>query len=216
MMKVKTMWKYLPPPGPIMSLLLIGIVLLSALLYYRAVKIQRFLEPALALSQPRNEFTKNINLIVQKEFGAQPLRGLQVKSSSILMDTSLLFTREGTPRATAQSDIRKLARVLVTLMRDDHVRSEISLIMIIGQYATHGVTPATALNRLKTLEFVGIIQDALFQAEPQLSANFSRYFAVSAVPRDPHSPPGNVVEFRIVPSEYLHIEVLDKLEKYSN
>ena len=48
------------PPGPLLSLLLIGLVLLSGLLYYRAVRIQRFMEPALALSQPRNDFSEAI------------------------------------------------------------------------------------------------------------------------------------------------------------
>src|SRR5512143_2212095 len=64
-MKGGSLWKYAPPPGPVISLLLIGLVLLSSLLYYRSVKIQRFLEPALALSQPRNEFAKHIRQIIQ-------------------------------------------------------------------------------------------------------------------------------------------------------
>jgi hypothetical protein len=214
--KAKTLRRYIPPPGPVMSLLLIGIVLLSALLYYRAVKIQRFLEPALALSQPRNEFTNNIKSIVEKEFGPQPVPGLRVKSSSILMATPLLFSREGSWKAKVRSDIPKLARVLLKLLRDDHARSEINLIMIIGRYPSHGISQVTAIDRFKTLKLIGLVQDALFQAEPELSTNFAPFFGVSAVPADAQSPPGNVVEFRIVPSEYLHIEVLDKLEKYSN
>ena len=68
-MNRRSLWKYVPPAGPVLSLLLIGLVVLSALLYYRAVKIQRFLEPALALSQPRNEFTKNISQNFQREIG---------------------------------------------------------------------------------------------------------------------------------------------------
>lgn len=214
-MKANTLWRFMPATGSVLSLLLIGIVLLSAFLYYRAVKIQRFLEPALALSQPRNEFAKNIKLIVQKEFGLHTPPGLKVKSSSILMETSLLFSRKGTPKATAHSDIRKLARVLITLMRDEHARSEISLIMIVGRYPSHGVTPVTAMERLKMLEFIGLIQDVLFQAEPDLSEKFAPYFAVSAVPTDSPTLRSNMVEFQIVPSEYLHVEVLDKLEKYS-
>ncbi len=91
-MNARSLWKLVPPAGPVLSLLLVGLVLLSALLYYRAVKIQRFLEPALALSQPRNEFAKNIKSIYQKEFGTKPVTGLRIKASSILMDRSFLFT----------------------------------------------------------------------------------------------------------------------------
>ncbi len=90
-MKTKSFWKYVPSVGPVLSLLLIGLVLLSALLYYRAVKIQRFLEPALAISQPRNEFSKSIKLIFQQEFGAESIKGLRVKASSILIERSFLF-----------------------------------------------------------------------------------------------------------------------------
>ncbi len=73
-MSGRTLLKYIPPAGPILNLTLIGLVLLSALLYYRAIKIQRFLEPALAISQPRNEFAKNVRLRFQKEFGEKRSR----------------------------------------------------------------------------------------------------------------------------------------------
>jgi hypothetical protein len=214
-MNVKKLWRYTPATGPVLSLLLIGIVLLSALLYYRAVKIQRFLEPALALSQPRNEFAKNINMQVQKEFGPNPVLGLKIKSSSMLVDSSLLFTRAGNAKVTAREDIQKLSRILLALMRDEHTRSEISLVMIIGRYPFYGVTAATAMERLKALQFIGLIEDSLFQAEPELGSIYAPYFTVSAIPTPPDTFHGATIEFRIVPSEFLHIEVLDKLEKYS-
>ena len=62
---------------------------------------------------------------------------------------------------------------------------------------------------------VGFIQDALFKLEPELGRGYSPYFAAAVRPMDPREGNTNVVEFRIVPSEYLHIEVLEKLEKYS-
>src|SRR5512135_2039485 len=133
-MNGKNPWKYVPPPGPVLSLLLIGLVLLSSLLYYRSVKIQRFLEPALALSQPRNEFTKNIKQIIQKEFGAGKIEGLNVRTSSIVMETSLLFSPDGHLKASAQTDLQKLARVFLALMKDDHLKSEISVVLIIGHF----------------------------------------------------------------------------------
>jgi len=207
--------KHVPPAGPVLSLILIGLVILSALQYYRAVKIQRFLEPALALSQPRNQFTKNVNQIFDSEFGMQPVRGLKVKSNAIFMDLSLLFFPDGTVKASAKEDLRKLAHVFLALMRDDHMRSEINLILVIGRYPSSGVSRATALERLKVQQVTGIIQDSLFQIEPELGIRYSPYFAVSALPMDSHAPERDVVEFRFIPSEFLHIEVLDRLEKYS-
>ena len=215
-MNVKSLWKYVPPAGPIFSIMLIGLVLLSALLYYRAIKIQRFLEPALALSQPRNEFTKSINSIFEKEFRAKSIKGLKMRTSSILMETSLLFSGDGALKASAQDDLHKLALIFLSLMKDDHTRSEISQVLIIGRYPSYGVTEATILERVKVQRMVGFIQDALFQLEPELGIRYAPYFVSAAQPTDPQEKKSEVVEFRIVPSEFLHIEVLEKLEKYAD
>jgi hypothetical protein len=214
-MKGGTLWKYMPPPGPILSLVLIGLVLLSSLLYYRSVKIQRFLEPALALSQPRNEFTKHIKQIIQNEFGAKSIKGLKVKTSSIVMETSLLFSPRGDLRTSAQADLQKLARVFLALMKDDHLRSEISLVLIIGYFPSSGAYEATVMEKIQVARMVEFIQDALFKLEPGLAKGYAPYFTAAERPMDPSEGNTGVVEFRIVPSEFLHIEVLEKLEKYS-
>jgi hypothetical protein len=214
-MNGKSPWKYAPPAGPVLSLLLIGLVLLSGLLYYRSVKIQRFLEPALALSQPRNEFTKNINAMFEKEFGTKSIGGLKVKASSVLIEKSLLFSPDGAPNASAQADLRKLARIFLSLMKDDHMRSEISLVLIIARFPSYGRMGTNIVERTNVQRMVGFIQDALFRAEPDLGTRYSTYFAGVAQPTNPHERNRNVVEIRIIPSEFLHIEVLEKLEKYS-
>jgi hypothetical protein len=214
-MNDRSLWKYAPPSGPVISLLLIGLVLLSSLLYYRSIKIQRFLEPALALSQPRNEFTKNIRQIIQKEFGTNKVKGLTVKTSSIVMDTSLLFSHHGFLKTSAQADLQKLARVFLALMKDEHARSEISLVLIIGHVPSSEAREATAVERMQVARMVGFIQDALFKLEPELGKGYAPYFASAVRSMDPRQGNAAVVEFRIVPSEYLHIEVLEKLEKYS-
>ncbi len=215
-MNGKSLWKYVPLPGPIFSLLLIGLVLLSAILYYRAVKIQRFLEPALALSQPRNEFAKNINLKFQKEFGTKSIKGLKVKSSSVLIDKSLLYSGHGALNVSAQDDLRKLASIFLALMRDAHMRSEISLVLIIARFPSYGVRGANVAERMEMQRMVGLIQDALFLAEPELGIRYSHYFAGVVQPTNPHEGDKEIVELRIIPSEFLHIEVLEKLEKYAN
>jgi len=214
-MSGKSPWSYIPPAGPVVSLILIGLVLLSGLLYYRAVKIQRFLEPALALSQPRNEFTKTINRNFQKEFGNMPIQGLKVRSSSILMEKSLLFTGDRMLKASAQEDLQRLARVFLALMKNDHTRSEISLVLIIGRFPSYGARGTNVAEWSQAGRMVGFIQDALFRLEPELGVRYSSYFVSVAQPTSPHQGGRDVVEFRIVPSEFLHIEVLEKLEKYS-
>ncbi len=213
-MNAKALLKYAPPAGPVLGLLLIGLVLVSALLYYRAVKIQRYLEPALALTQPRNEFTKNINAAFHKEFGEQ-VRGFRVKSSSILMDRSLLISGDGIMKASVREDLRKLARVFLSLMQESNTRSDISLVLIVARYPSYGARYVRAAEMAHVQRMLGFIQDELFLAEPELGTGYSTFFAGAAQPANPHDPNWDLVEFRIVPSEYLHIEVLKKLQKYA-
>ena len=214
-MKTNTFWKYVPSVGPVLSLLLIGLVLLSALLYYRAVKIQRFLEPALAISQPRYEFTRNIKLIFQKEFGAESIKGLRIKGSSILIEGSFLFEGDGALKASAQADLKKLARIFLLLMDDDQTRSDISLVLIIGRFPSGGTWMTYAAKRTNVQRMVGFVQDALFFAEPRLGIRHGTYFVAAAQPAGPNDANRELIEIRIVPSELLHIKVLEKLEKYA-
>ena len=214
-MKRGSLWKYVPPAGPVLSLTLIGLVLLSALIYYRAVKIQRFLEPALAISQPRNEFTRGISQAFQKEFGAKPIRDIKVRTSSILMQRSLLFSENGILKASARNDVRKFSRMFLTLMDDEQMRPDVSIILIIARFPSYGPFPAHVLERVKAQRMTGLLQDALFFEVPELGRKYGAYFAAAAQPANPRDANHDLVEFRIIPSEFLHIEVLEKLEKYS-
>src|SRR5512134_829109 len=90
-MRPDTLRRLIPPLGPIFSLALIGLLLLSAILYYRAVKIQRFLEPALAISEPRMKFTQGIRNLLIREFSHTELKGIKFRAGSIIVDESLLL-----------------------------------------------------------------------------------------------------------------------------
>ena len=215
-MNDKSLWRYAPPAGPVLSVLLIGLVLLSALLYYRAVRIQRFLEPALAISQPRYEFSKNFKMIFQKEFGAEQITGLKVRTSSILIEKSFLFSGDGVLKASAQNDLKKLSRIFLLLMDNEQTRSDISLVLIISRFPSSDTWMTYAAERAQSQRVAGFVQDALFFAESQLGTRYGTYFVAAAQPTNPQEKKSEVVEFRIVPSEFLHIEVLEKLEKYAN
>lgn len=214
-MNVKSLWKYVPSAGPVLSLLLIGLVLLSALLYYRAVKIQRFLEPALAISQPRNEFSKKIKQTFQKEFGAESIKGVRIRGSSVLIERSFLFSGEGNLKASARNDIRKVSRIFFSLMENEQTRSDISLVLIISRFPSSGTWMRYAAERTASQRLAGFVQDALFVTEPQLGIRYGNYFVAAAQPTNPLEGNRELIEIRIIPSELLHIKVLEKLEKYA-
>jgi hypothetical protein len=210
-MNDKSLWRFAPAAGPVLSFLLIGLVLLSALLYYRAVKIQRFLD----LSQPRNEFSKSIKLIFQREFGAEAVKGLKIRASSILIEKSFLFSENGALKASAQDDLKKLSRIFFSLMDNEQTRSDISLVLIISRFPSSETWITYAADRVMAQRTSGFIQDALFFAEPQLGIRYGTYFLAAAQPTNPLEGNRELIELRIVPSELLHIKVLEKLEKYA-
>jgi len=214
--RVRSWWRWLPPSGPVISLLLIGLVLLNALLYYRSVKIQRFLEPALALSQPRNEFTKRVNELFQQEFGDRPVSGLKVRRSSVQMQRSLMFEPGGKMKPEGKSILGKLARVFLALMKDERTRSGIDRVLIVSRFPHLESPGANVPERMREHMLVGFIQDALFLEAPELGKGYASYFISATGPLDAREGASGVVDFIIIPSEFLHIEVLEKLEKYAH
>lgn len=215
-MNRKSLWDYVPPPGPVWSLALIGLLLLSGLLYYRSVKIQRFLEPALVMSQPRSEFSDSIYQLFQKEFGVKPVRGIKVRMSSIVIKKSVLFSNDGTLTPDGKIVLRRLARVFLPLFQNDSTRPYISVIMINARFAAAGIQNASAVERMKAARMVGAIQDTLFGAEPEIGRKYGNFFVASeqAVTLE-DTAATDLIELRIIPSELLHIEVLQKLLKYT-
>lgn len=215
-MRFFSLGKFILKPGPILVLTLIGILLLSAVIYYRAIKIQRFLEPALAISEPRLKFNQTIKEILAKEFGTREPRGIKFKWGSIFVEQSLLLLHTTHPvKGSEPLVLRKLSRVFLSVLKDPATRNNISLILICMKYPAG---PDTTLNkelRFQIQEKAVLILNALFVAEPELEKNYRLYLAATALPVNAAQGEPSVLEFRLVPAERLHIEILERLEKYS-
>ncbi len=197
-----------------MSLTLIGIMFLSGLLYYRAVKIQRFLEPALAISQPRSEFTDAVNSFLKKEFEPAGIRGVRLVMGTILVDPAVCF--EGHDRAGGSPSpmVKRLGKVLVSALNDDYLRAHVDLVLIVARYPMGPDEGTNRQMKLRMRERSAMVLDSLLKAEPLLEKRYSLYFAATAMPADPAKGGADRIEVRIIPSEQLHIEVLQRLKKY--
>lgn len=214
-MRLSFLMRFIPPAGPVLIVLLIGLVLLNGLLYYRSVKIQRFLEPALALSQPRNEFSKRILQKFRQEFGDGEIPGIQVKGGTIILHQSLLFAKDNTMQPRGQAVTRKLAMVFLALLKDGRTRSEVGHILIRTHAPSLDAQRRNISQRINMQLMAGFIQESLFRAEPELGA-YAPYFMAGMQSLTSSESHGDVIEFIIVPSEFLHIELLEKLEKYAD
>jgi len=199
--------------GPILSLILIGILILSALLYYRAVKIQRFLEPALAVTEPRIKFNQEINNLLIKEFGTTG-EGITFRRGSIFVDQSLLFAVPHHKEGPKPIILNKLSRVFLSALSNPEISSHISLILISVNLPLTADPNLNKELRFEVQKMTAYILNTLYATEPALEKQYGKYFAVTAISVGPPVQEPKLIEFRMIPSERLHIQVLERLEQY--
>lgn len=206
--------KFILPPGPILSLTLIGLLILSAILYYQAVKIQRFLEPALAVSQPKMKFTQNMNNLLTKEFGKKEIEGVKFRSGSILVDQSLFFKGGHYTKGFEPEVLNKLSRIFLSAFSNEDLREHISLIMVSIRFPLGPNPEFNRLMSLQTQQRAWLLLNSLYATEPLLEKKYGTYFTAAALPVSSALKENNWIEFRMVQTDRLHIEVLQKFEKY--
>jgi hypothetical protein len=209
--------KIILPIGPLFSLTLIGLVLLSTILYYRAVKIQRFLEPALAISEPRMKFNQNIKSLLAGEFSPEQMKSIRFSAGSITVDESLIFEHtHSNELPTGPLALRKLSRFFLAALDNPEIRKNISLILVISRFPLSTDMIMNRQARFATQDRATLILNSLFASAPRLEKDYTRFFTATAIPileSPKKGEPG--VEFRIIPTERLHIEMLERLEGYA-
>jgi hypothetical protein len=203
------------PLGPAFSMLLVGILILSALLYYRSVKIQRFLEPALALAVPRSEFSHQVMDAMAAVFGSPAIDGVNFRTNSIQIASMLVFSPEGAIHPRGSVVLKKTALAFQTVLQDDRTRPDIGSIMLIVRYPPGLTGTAARRARERSQDKGWRILDAMFAETPGLGRDFGHIFSAVAAPGAPRAAGRDDIEFRILPSERMHIEFLQKLEKYA-
>jgi hypothetical protein len=211
-MNQKQIQKLIPPAAPIVILALIGLLLLSALLYYKAVRAQRYLEPSLALVQPGIEFAHKIRLLFKEEFGTDNVKGVLLVGNSVFIDNSLIYSDPDDLKTVDNVFLAKVSSVFLSILEDKEMRSHFDLVLISSRIHFSYKVEENRSRRIKGQLIAGSVVDAMYKVEPDLMKYYG-IFAPTAVPDKPHKT-YNWVEFRIVPNERVHIEMMKGLEKY--
>jgi hypothetical protein len=209
---LENLTNYFLPPGPILSVTLIGLILLGAVLYNRAVRMQRFLEPALAISQPRVVFYEGFRRKFVQEFGPARVEGVMLLGDSVRVRNSLVF--DEVYHGKDSGVLGKLGRVFLAMMRDPDLSGYVDIILV-GTKVPMGEDKA--LNARVRHEFNKVadaVLDTLFREVPQLEDEYAIHFASSALHVNIKGGEADWVEFYIIPSERIHVELLQKLQKY--
>jgi len=200
-------------PGQLLGLTLIGLLLVSAIVYYKAVKLQRYLEPTLAIAQPRIDFARDLGLLIEKEFGSKNMKGVVYTGSSIFVDEALLLKGPPKKKIPDMVFIHRLSRIFLSILQDPQLRTQFDLILLSTRLTVSPHLDMNKRQRNETQRKAEFILYSLFTMEPNLEMKYGTYFAAAVVPVEPHKG-ANWVEFRIIPSEHLHIEMMKSVGKY--
>lgn len=200
------------PPGPILSLTLIGLLLLSALLYYRAIKIQRFIEPAIAISEPRIVLNHTIKRLLEREFGSQRIKGVNYYAEKIIVHSSLLYSdMHGSEMRLNE----RLGRVFLSILKDPMMSSYVDAITVITR-TPMGPNPfENRKRREEKLLASNMFLNSVLNAVPELERDYSIYFESTTVSTYAPKEETEWVEFKVIHSDKVHMDALQKLEKYA-
>ncbi|MEN8262962.1 MAG: hypothetical protein ABFR82_05825 [Nitrospirota bacterium] len=204
--------KFILPPGPILALTLIGLMFSSALLYYKAVRAQRYLEPSLSIAQPRVDFIQDISRLLVKEFDTEKVNGIILARNYIFVNGSLIFPDPVHRQAIDSKFLKKLSQVFLAMLQDKDMRSQFDLVLVSTRFKVSPRMDVTQKIRTERQRIAESILNSLYQVEPGL-INFFGTFTATAIPVQSNQK-DNWVEFRIIPSEHMHIELMKSLNKY--
>lgn len=212
MMKDMDTQRKLIPAEPVIILTLIGLMLTGAVLYYRSANLQRFLEPALAVLEPRTRLASRLGDLASEELGIEYAQKLVVRSSSIMVHKSL-FTSDAHHNVPVV--IRRLSKMMLRLFEDPWMAANVEMIMVKTSVPINIPTEDRANALAKMRKQSEAVLNAILGTDPLLAAGYSDKFAATTV-YSRNNEKADWVTMDIIPSERLHVEVLERLGKYAH
>ncbi len=191
---------------------LVGMILLGALAYSNAVRFQRFIEPMLAVLQPRGEFTGRFGSMIMREFDDIDLSEIVLRGNVLRVKRSFLASEGSHQEGFANYE--RLGRVFKSLLDDAWMRSNTDFIMVSLEAPFTMNEEKNRKRREATAKEAELILVTILNSSPDLRIKYAPLFTSAVVSSPPKSTTEQWVTFSIMPSERLHAEVLRRLEKY--
>lgn len=203
--------RFIPPLRVVLTLALMSLLLLSLVFYYRAVRIQRFTELALAIYQPQNEFSQKMIGPFMKLLKKKKINNTRFTPNSLCIDESLLLLVAPDNKDTHPTIMKDLGKIFLAILQDSELRSKIELILV---STIRPVSPGMSLSiknyRALQAKSESVLR-SLFMVEPELEQKYSSFFASTVLRATDVERYGCLVEFRFIPNGRLHMEYLKKL-----
>ncbi len=196
----------------VVGLTLIGSILVGAVLYSNSIRFQRFIEPVIAVLQPRGEFSSRFKQLILEEFEVLKADEIVLHGNILRVRRSFL-TDEGSHRSGFRN-FERLGRVFLGLMEDKWMRANTDFIMVSLQAPYLLDEEGNRKIRQATARDAELVLVTVLNATPELRAKYAPLFTSSVISSPPGTQLGEWVTFHIMPSERFHEEVLKRLEKY--
>lgn len=197
---------------PVVILVLIGLMLIGALLYYRAVNLQRFLEPALAVLEPRSMLSLRMKELASEELGPEYAQSVIVRSSGLMLHKSLFSSPQ---HSGIPVFVKRLSDMMRRLFEDPWMSSNVEMIMVRASVPLD--MPIEVRNELteRMRKYSETLLKAILGLNPGLAEGYSDKFAATVV-LNRKSEEADWIALDIIPSERLHVEMLERLGKYAH
>lgn len=211
-MKNKEHIRNLIPAEPVVILSLIGLMLIGSILYYRASNLQRFLEPALAVLEPRTILSSRLNKLASEELGPEYSKSVVVRSSGLMLHKSLFSKPQ---YHDIPVFIKKLSDLMRKLFDDPWMASNVEMIMIRSSVPLDMPSELREETRQQMMHRSEALLNAMLDTNAELAGRYSDKFAATVV-LNRKAEEADWIALDIIPSERLHIEVLERLSKYAH
>ncbi|NIT32429.1 MAG: hypothetical protein GTN51_12515 [Armatimonadetes bacterium] len=164
---------------------------------------------------PGTKFDLDVREHIKDEFGPEYVHDIRYALGTLQVRKSVLMgkTRPG----LGQNIYEKLGKVFMDVLEDPELRGNIKVVLV-SAMARVSDDPVLSRNnkdsRLEAQIKAAGVLNALYEAEPELETTYGLFFETTATPVYSSRIDTDWINFRIIPSERLHIDVLQKLEKY--
>ena len=204
--------RFIPRLRVILTLALMSLLLLSSVIYYRAVKIQRFSELAFAIYQPQNAFSQKMIGPFIKLFDKKKISSIRFTANSLCIDESLLMNLAPNSKDAQPTIMKDLGKIFHAILQDPELRSNIELI-IDSTIGTVSPGMSLSIKNYRTLQAKSeSVLRSLFMAEPELEQQYSSFFASTVISTTDAERHQCVVEFQFIPNDRLYIEYLQRVQ----
>lgn len=207
-MRAEDLRKLVLPPGPILSVTLIGLVLLGSVLYYKAVSVQRRMEPVMAFLRPRMEFSGALDAAINRVFPEKYKELIIVSPDAVYAGNDLIYTKAGTLDAEA---VAGLSRLVGEMIGNPETKRHINLILVTVRYPLAESPEESAKNRHIASKRAEGIMDAVLGGVRAPGVQARPYLASAAIGVSPESPRLDWVEFKIIHTDQFNLEMLNRL-----